>query len=345
MRMSCVRQGLRLAALCLLLCELAPAAETACPAEGCPTASACTTPLSGCQVRPQDEVWIVNSRGLCVSTPEASVTHLRYQRYVPERGWTALEFADFARQPADMVTSFFIVGNYYTHAETVEAGWYAYHRLVAACADEVKLRFVIWSWPTDPVPGRRLPDAKIKLTRVDPTAYHLAALVDRLDPATPISMCGSSYGVGISAGALQLLAGDRLDCYQLSPRSGATRRVRLVMLGAAIHNDGFLPGRKYDMALSQAERVLLVINPIDRALKVYHFLYGRRSGVMAMGRTGPVGLQNLLDGAKVDFVRSDPYVGHRHGMLPAWQSPTMVAWMRPYLLMQPVSVTRTARRH
>jgi hypothetical protein len=235
-----------------------------------------------------------------------------------------------------MVTSFFIVGNYYTHAETVETGWYAYHRLVAACADDVNVRFVIWSWPSDPTPGRRLPDAKLKLTRVDPTAYHLAALVDQLDPATPTSMCGSSYGVGIAAGAVQLLAGARLDCYQLPARGRPPRQIRLVLIGAAIHHDGFLPGRKYDMVLPHTERNLLFVNPTDFVLRNYHWLYGRRSGALAMGRAGAAGLGRLPAGSKVDLARSDPYVGRRHGMMPYWQSSLLVAWMRPYLLVQPL---------
>lgn len=284
-------------------------------------------------------MWVIDSRGFCVDTPDKTIERLRYERYIEGRGWQRMRFADFSEQPADMVTSFFIVGNYYTHPETIETGWFAYHRLVAACAEGVKLRFVMWSWPSDPVPGRRLPDAKAKLTRVDPTAYHLAALVDRLDPATPISMCGSSYGVGISAGAVQLLSGDRLDYLRLSPRSGAARRIRLVMLGAAIHDDTFLPGRKHDWVLPWIERGLVFVNPRDRVLKLYRFLYGRRSGVASLGRNGPVGVRSLPDGYKLAAVRSDPYVGYEHGMRPYWQSPALVACMRPYLLMQPLTPT------
>lgn len=318
----------------LLLCATSFATQANSPSPSCAT---CGTQLTGCQVRPQDEVWVIDSRGFRVDSPDTTIRRLRYERYIAGRGWQKMQFADFAAQPADMVTSFFIVGNYYTHPETIRTGWFAYHRLVAACAEDVRLRFVIWSWPSDPVPGRRLPDARLKLTRVDPTAYHLAALIDRLDPATPISLCGSSYGVGISVGAVQLLSGDRLDYLRLSPRSGAARRIRLVMLGAAIHDDTFLPGRKHDMVLPWIERGLVFVNPRDRVLKVYHFLYGRRSGVMSLGRNGPVGVRSLKDGYKLAAVRSDPYVGHEHGMMPYWTSPALVAWMRPYLLMQPLA--------
>ena len=301
---------------------------------------------SAYRVRPQDEIWIINSRGLCGVAADDVAQQLRYEQYLPGKGWTASDFVTFSHQPSGMVTSFFIVGNYYTHPETIQTGWYAYHRLVARCAEGVSLRFVMWSWPSDPVPGGRLPDAKLKYTRVDPSAFQLAALIDRLDPATPISMCGSSFGVGIAAGSLQLLAGSRLGRYQLPPRSRPVRNIRAVLVGAAIHNDSLLPGRKYGMVMSQVDRVLLPVNPADRALRVYHWLYHRRSPVRALGRTGPVGLARLPHASRLDVVWVENYIGPEHGMLPYWQSPQVVAWMRPYLLMQPLPATTAGQdRH
>ena len=288
-------------------------------------------------VRPQDEVWSIDSRGLCAVTEKNAAHELRYQRFLQGNGWTRSDFATFAQQPAGMVTCFFIVGNYYTHAETIETGWYAYRRLVAQNAEGVSLRFVIWSWPSDPVPGRRLSDAKLKLTRVDPSAFHLAALIDRLDTATPISLVGSSFGVGIATGALELLGGGKLDRFKLPEWPRKTRTIRLVMLGAAIHNDSLLPGRRYGRVLAQTERTLVFVNPIDRALRFYHWMWHRRSPLRALGYTGPVGLNRLPQRSKLDLASSTPYVGKRHGMMPYLQSTALISWMRPYLLMQPLA--------
>lgn len=297
---------------------------------------------SGHIVRPQDEVWTINTRGLRATTPDQVIGDLRFERYLPGQGWTRSTFADFVLQPAGMVTSFFVVGNYYTHPEAIQTGWYAYHRLVSQCADGVALRFVIWSWPSDPIPGRRLLDAREKLTRVDPSAFHLAVLVDRLDPATPISMCGSSFGVGISAGAVQLLSGGKLRCYQLPAIERPPRRIRMVMLGAAINNDALLPGRKYGRVVSYAERTLVFVNPADFALRVYHRLFSRRRTVTALGLSGPV--LSPADRSRVDLVSTTAYMGREHGMMPNWQSPALVAWMRPYLLMQPLASRTPAKR-
>jgi hypothetical protein len=107
-----------------------------------------------------------------------------------------------------------------------------------------------------------------------------------------------------------------------------------VLLDAAIHNDSLLSGRKYGMALSQIERALVFVNPGDLALRVYHRLFSRRRVASALGLTGPVGIQRSPDGSRVDLAWSNPYVGRQHGMMPYWQSPTLVTWMRPYLLMQ-----------
>jgi hypothetical protein len=295
-----------------------------------------SNPSRGHTVRPQDEVWSIDTRGLSAVTPDEVIGDLRFERYLPGKGWTRSTFADFVDQPAKMVTSFFIVGNYYTHTETIQTGWNAYHRLVARCAEGVAVRFVIWSWPSDPIPGRRLHDARFKLTRVDPSAYHLAVLVDRLDATTPISMCGSSFGVGISAGALQLLAGGKLGRYQLPVAERPNRQIRLVMIGAAINSDALLPGHKYGLVLSQTQRTLVFVNPADLALRVYHRLFSRRRVVSALGLDGPAGLRYSPDGWRVDLASSTAYVGRQHGMMPYWESPALVAWMRPYLLVQPL---------
>ncbi|HVA50174.1 MAG TPA: hypothetical protein VNH11_27665 [Pirellulales bacterium] len=328
-----------LPAILLAWAFLPPGAAAADGAESAPPplcAPPCAPASPAHRVRPQDEVWSIDSRGLCPSTADESVRQLRYQRFVPGTGWSRSDFAAFARQPAGMVTCFFIVGNYYTHAETLQTGWYAYQRLVSRNADEVSLRFVIWSWPSDPVPGRRLPDAKLKFTRVDPSAFRMAALIDRLDAETPISLVGSSFGASIAAGALELLAGGKLDRYQLPPRARPPRKIRLVMTGAAIHNDSLLPGRRYGRVLSQTERTLAFVNPSDRALRVYHYLFNPRSPVRALGRTGPVAVNRLPDASRLDLAWSAAYVGKQHGMLPYWQHATLVTWMRPYLLMQPL---------
>jgi hypothetical protein len=321
----------------LFLFGTARAADS-CPAGGCGPTSVC--PPSRSTVRPQDEFWSINSRGVCAASAAGVVDSLRFEQYIPDQGWTPRQLGDFATQPPDgnrsrrMVTSFFIVGNYYTHAETIETGWYAYHQLVACGADDVALRFVVWSWPADPVPGRRLIDARIKFTRVDPSSFQLALLIDRLDPAVPLTFCGSSFGAGIAGGALHLLAGGRLGPYRLPPAARPYRQTRLVAVGAAIHNDSLSPGHKYGLALSQTERLLVFVNPTDLALRVYHRLFSRRRVVAALGLTGPVGLRRSPYAGRVDLAWSNPYLGRKHGMKPYWQSPTLASRMRPYLLMQ-----------
>lgn len=317
-----------------LFCALARA-PCAVTAEQAQPAACQTCQTAG--LRPQDEIWSIDSRGLCSVKADQITTQLRFERYDPAAGWTRSGFAAFVKQPADMVTCFFIVGNYYTHAETLETGWYAYRRLVSQHAEGVSLRFVIWSWPSDPTPGRRLADAQLKLTRVDPSAFQLASLIEALDPATPISLIGSSFGVGIAVGALEMLGGGWLDNYRLPARARPARRIRLVMLGAAIHNDSLLPGRRYGRVLGQTERTLVFVNPSDRALRFYHRLWHRRSPYRALGFTGPVGVNRLPQRSKLNLASSAAYVGKQHGMMPYLQSPTLVSWMRPYLLMQPLN--------
>lgn len=280
--------------------------------------------------RPQDQIWIVNSRGLGGRSTEKVAERLQYLRYTEGR-WVASSLAEFLSQPKQTTTSIFLTGNYYRHRETVETGWRIYHRLVQQRPDDRPLRFVIWSWPSDPASHRRLPDAKIKFARLDSASYHLASFLDQLDRATPISLCGASFGAGIVVGSLELLAGGRLGAFRLPAGARQPHQVRVVLTGAAFDNDWLMPGRKYGQALTQIDRMLVFVNPRDTPLRFYNRLYYPNSPAQAIGRTGPAGWACIVDRNKVDLYNSNAYVRHRHEPRHYFNSPPLVATMRPYL--------------
>jgi hypothetical protein len=287
-------------------------------------------------IRPQDQLWVINSRGLGGRSTEKIAERLVYHRYLLEKkGWASSNLAGFMAEPAHMTTCFLVPGNYYTHAEAIRVGWYAYHRLVGQGADARPLRFVIWSWPADPVPGRRLLDARIKFGRLDEGALHLASLLDQFDRATPVSLVGSSFGGGIIVGALHLLGGGTLGPYRLTAGDRAPHHVKAVLIAAAFDNDWLMAGHKYGLAMTQMERMLLFVNPRDLPLFFYKRLYFRRSRARAIGREGPAGLGCVIGGEKIDLFNSHAWLGHHHGVRPYFQATGLVNAMRPYLLMWP----------
>lgn len=317
------------AAAVLLLCHSWLAAAQ--PAVG-PQACPCRLTLP----RPGDELWVVSSRGLGCGPPEEAAARMKYWRLQSGR-WEVSRQDEFLMQPADMTTSFFIVGNDYSHAQTLEIGWFAYSRLVRQAPDGPPLRFVIWSWPSDRLPGRRLKDAKVKLARIPAASFYLAWLVDRMADETPISMSGSSFGARIIVSSLELLAGGRVCSYRLPDRDARRpRHVNAVLMGAAFDNDDLLPGQRYGRALSQVNRMLLFVNSSDRALKFYRLLFGRRLRLEAVGFTGLVAAHRLgPDRDKIETRDVADELGHEHGAKVFFEHHAIVRLMAPYLIYPP----------
>jgi hypothetical protein len=286
--------------------------------------------------RPGDEIWIVSSRGLGCQAPEKAALRMQYWRYEAGR-WAVSSRDEFLSGPEDLVTSFFVVGNDFSHSDTVKAGWTAYRGLVREDPDSPHLRFVIWSWPSDRLPGRRLNDAKVKLARTPAASYYMAWLVDQLPDEMPISMSGYSFGARIIMGSLELLAGGRTGCYQLAARqSRQPRRIDAVLIGAAIDNDDFLPGQRFGRSLSQVHQLLVFFNPADRALRFYRFLYGHHVHIEAAGLTGPVGLRRLgAERKKVFAFDVNGDVGRSHGADDYFQSARLLRVMHPFLFDPP----------
>lgn len=286
--------------------------------------------------RPCDEVWVVSCRGLGCDSPHEAAERMKYWRY-QSNDWAPSTREALVTASPERTTSFFVVGNDYSHTETVETGWYAYVRLVRRAPEAAPLRFVIWSWPCDRLRGRRLNDAKVKLWRTPAASFYMAWLADQLPQETPISMSGSSFGARIVMGSLELLAGGRYGGYQLAARGDRRpRHVDAVLMGAAFDNDDLLPGQPFGRALTQINRLLVFTNQSDFALRVYHFLFGRRSGLTAIGVTGPVATRRLGGhGDKIATREASGYVGRKHGAKPYFESPAAVQLMRPYLLNPP----------
>lgn len=284
--------------------------------------------------RPQDQLWAVSSRGLgCDVT--AGIQRLRYWRYDREQCWVKSNLDELlAGEDADAVTTVFIHGNRVDHCEAFSKGWSAYRRLVA-CADERPVRFVIWSWPSDPIRGP-VQDARIKAGRTNPAGYYVAWFVNRLQPGTSVSLWAHSYGARIATGALHLLGGGSVAGYRLKDRDSQGRRpVQAVLLASAVDDHWLLPGHAHGQAMSQLDGLLLVNNGCDNLLKRYQLLYPGRGCEQALGYVGlATSRLHADDAAKVRQLDAANVVGREHLFANYLCSPGLVAQMRTYLLFE-----------
>ena len=100
--------------------------------------------------RPQDEIWLVSTRHIG-SVQSESVPDLHAQRYEPDSGWRPAEIEDATRPTApDQIVVIYVHGNRLSGPAAAAEGRRYYQRLTNGLVDPVSIRFVIWSWPSDP---------------------------------------------------------------------------------------------------------------------------------------------------------------------------------------------------
>lgn len=289
----------------------------------------------GHQLRPQDQLWLVSDRGLGCHV-ERDVEKLEYWRYDREESWVRSDLAQLLdAEDENLVTTVFVHGNRIAGCEAFTKGWTAYRALVR-CADERPLRLIIWSWPSAPIDGL-VEDARVKACRTNRSGYSLAWFVDRLDPRAPLSLWGHSFGARVVSGALHVLGGGQIAGHRLVERAHPTRDpVQVVLLVAALDNDWLAPGRFHGLAMSQVDRLLLVNNSCDMALKRYHWIYHRRACQQALGYTGlSTARLEGSDGNKVAQLDACCQVGRQHTLAGYLWATRLMARMRKVLLFEP----------
>jgi hypothetical protein len=277
-------------------------------------ASAAQSPPRVCQtfrVRPQDEVWAVSTRCLgCPSggEPEIGWSVWKYEPQTPR--WvnaTAGEFYD--GDAAKAVTAMYIHGNQIDSSLALRDGLNTYFQLAGRYDEEVPVRFVIWSWPSDKVRGP-IRDGRSKADRSDTDAYYLARFLAPLKAESRVGLVGYSFGARIIAGAMHLVGGGHM-CGLTAPPSDA--RFRIAFWAAAEHDDWLLPNRTHGNALPLAEHWLITRNCCDPALARYGWI-DRGCDPVAVGYSGLVG-RNLLtaeQNARIEEINVSHMVGKTH---------------------------------
>ncbi len=283
--------------------------------------------------RPLDQLWLISCRGLGTTTPGRTTEALHYWRLAGPGNWVASDRKSFASSDdQSLETCVFVAGYGYTSGETRELGRRAYSSLTRGLSPLRGVRFIIWSWPSDQGDLGAIRDVRAAASRTDRIAWYFAEWLDESASGRAISLIGTSFGARIVGGALHLLGGGRLGIFELPERSGAWRPAQVVFVSPAIDSDWLLPRHRFGRAMSQVERMLLLNNSADRVLKRYHWLYGPRSTVEALGHAG-LRRSALADDQRQKIVQVDAAsaIGSKHGCGPYFESPAMLARMRPVL--------------
>ena len=294
-------------------------------------------------VLPPNQIWLVSARRAAYR-PGGDM-RLKYWRYHQGRWLVSNRWQFLASNEPQLPTCFFVHGNRVSFRESSTNGWRAYRRMAASTGARQRFRFVIWSWPSERIRGP-LRDVKAKARVADAQAVYLAWLVDQIDASTQVSFIGYSYGARVVTGALHTLGGGHINGRRLAYRAHRERTpMRAVLMAAALDNSWLTPRQRHGLAMSQVERLLVMKNPRDRALRAYRLLYGLFRGPAALGYTGMSGLGNLGPHRnKVSQLNVSNWVGDAHDWTRYMNSPVLVRRMRPFALFEePPTVTAAAR--
>ena len=233
------------------------------------------------------QVWLISSRqALCDPPALGGEAMLGYCFLGPGNQWVPASLDAFlATDSAAVPTVIFIHGNRVDANRAVCDGWLVLNQLTAA-AQGRPFRFVIFSWPADRLNGHSRDDVQCKAVRSDAQSYYVAWLINRMHPGVPLDLIGFSFGARVVTGARELLGGGCLAGQVLPDRTPGHTPIRAMLVAAALDSDWLLPGHRDGLAVGQVERMLVSVDPVDRAMHFYPRLYGR-GGPDALGACGP----------------------------------------------------------
>lgn len=224
-------------------------------------------PADATTLRSQDEFWIASTRTLPsrILQPGESPP-IQWLRYRASDGWncaTGTEFLDSAKQG---ISAFYVPGNRIANETAEQRGWKFYSTLVEA-SDELPLRVVVWSWPSDQIRGLRN-DVQVKAERTAFESHYLAWVLSQFEHNDRVSLLGYSYGARIISGALHIAAAGGQHDPQLQQKPSPL--FRAVLMASATPNYWMLPGQFHQNTIQQTDQMLILYNPRDIVLKRFY---------------------------------------------------------------------------
>jgi esterase/lipase superfamily enzyme len=276
----------------------------------------------GPAVRGQD-VWIVSTRRLPDIGRMPTQANVVVERHVAEPGgnrWARSDLATLLGDPLQPLVVF-VHGNRYEAPDARAQGLRLARHLEVRADVPGRLRTVVFSWPSEQR-GILLRDGRAKYERAHSDAHYMAWLLGHVEPTRPVAIVGYSFGSIITLEAIaELVAAERAGRSDVQPWTDRPGRTHLVFVAAAVRCDALAPRGPYRAALEGVDRLTLVLNSQDDALRFFPCL-DRRVRADALGY---VGMPRGWLPPAVEFTATDAasIVGKDHGLANYLASPTL----------------------
>lgn len=272
----------------------------------------------------EPDVWVVSSRCLGASCRVPHEAPFIVERLGPatrgHRSWKPADL-DGLLSESDRPLAIFIHGNRYDEAAAKSQGLTLARRLATFCPTVTDTRTVVFSWPSEKQ-GLLLADGRAKYERSHSDARYLASLLRRVSPHQPLAIVGYSFGGLIALEALEdacaQCTGNTTGLTTLQQRSGPTH---VVLVAPAVRSDALAPGGPYRTSLACIDRMQVIINSRDDALRFFPLL-DKRLDLPALGYVG-MPWRWIPPDMAFSITNAASIVGKRHSLELYLQSATL----------------------
>jgi len=283
--------------------------------------------LSSSRGYADQDIWLIDTHPTPWSrASEEGFTKALYYQLVDRRWVRSDAESFFETQNPEIPLVVFSPGYTSTISDTVEVGM----SLVRLYQPGKNCRTVFWSWPAAKVRIRLAPDIRDKIAVTAASGDYLAMFLNRLKPESQVCMVGFSFGNRIICDAVARLGDDRPD----------GMRLHLVLTASATDRGWLASGARHGDLPRLADKILILYNPADDALKFYPLLYGNGSYPDALGLLGPP-LSRIAPEYRdrIEAVNVQRYVGKMHQTVYHLRSPVFRWQMNDLLFFGGSAIT------
>lgn len=303
------------------------------PTMGVWTGEIATDAVPGTSQSHRDEVWLVSSRRM--NSRQLPADSLDVWKRVGQQ-WVNSSVNEFRRADPNGFQRPVVImvhGNSWSFSKAIQRGLETYQDTIVPWRDRVPMRFVIWTWPSDKIPGP-IRNARVKAIRADEHSIHLARFVKEMTAHPRISMLGYSYGARVTLGALDLLGGGCVRGSRILNTPMPIPRINLSLIAPAVRNDALMTSR--GEAYRMINHLFVMYNSRDQYLKYYRF--ARFDGnTPALGFTGVAGKSQMPHSThRIDQFDASQQVGVQHDYLEYLRNGEIEKRLRRNLMYEPL---------
>ena len=265
-----------------------------------------------------DDVWMINTRCLTSQACRANLENPAFSVSVYDSQHQMVlsdieSLISLVQSDSSIHNVIYVHGNNFRAEEVMERAWFVYKQIKRYQHNETIMRFIIWSWPSQPE-TTPLKDVRLKADRTDAQGLYLALFLREIAAHhPPITLIGYSFGGRVATGALHALAGGKLGGASIAGEHIVGLDVHLGLVAPALDNDWLMDGQYHGLSTKNIHNIALMYNPRDQILRRYWIL--RPSDwSRALGQAGAMRFGTRLDGSviPVQSYNCSRVIGRRH---------------------------------